>query len=356
MIEEELRSRKDTDRSRSRQLQQNFEEGGDDKWLVSYADMITLLLGFFVVLFSMAMENRSEFEKNIRKMSMSQTELTIEAKKSEKIENEKTIDQYKLEMDQLKLQIEELNKVKVSFDDLQKLLEEKQTKLEQLQNELIASKSLDDQLKEKDAELAKLKEENIKLTKAFMDFQKLVRNSGETLRSIAEQASETLDVPIGDPVELSNKLKDALKTQKKLEEELFELKGPNGASQRFIFSVFKWETDRHDIDLSVIDTEGRVFDLQNKIHPGHSGKLILTSNGGPGAEIWEGNDPPVGIYTFQLTMRNNNGNNVPAKVSGMFQSNRSNIKIQGTLLQPQPGSKTEFKVAIDEKGMIRLVM
>lgn len=339
-------------------LQESFNDGSDESWLVSYADMITLLLGFFVVLFSFAMENRSEFEENMKKLS------TAKNLESEKLGPERTTGEeprksseaLQAEIDSLKLQIEEFNQIKVSFDDLKNLLLEKQTKIEELEEQIESTSDIQNQLKLKEDEIARLKDENQKLTKAFMEFQKMVRNSGETLRTIAEQATESLDLPIQDPVELTKKLNDALLAQKKMQEELFELKGPNGASQRFIFSVFKWESERHDIDLKVTDVDGRVFDIDQKSHPGKAGDLILTSALGPGAEIWEAKEPPSGVYIFRMTMKNNNGNLAPTSVTGMIQSNRSSIKIQGSLIQSNPGSFVEFKVMIDDKGMIRLVL
>lgn len=38
------------------------EEGGSERWLVTYADMLTLLLVLFIVLFSMSIVNTSKFE------------------------------------------------------------------------------------------------------------------------------------------------------------------------------------------------------------------------------------------------------------------------------------------------------
>lgn len=39
------------------------EEGGEEGWLVSYADMVTLLFGFFVILYSMANLDEKKFEQ-----------------------------------------------------------------------------------------------------------------------------------------------------------------------------------------------------------------------------------------------------------------------------------------------------
>ncbi len=39
------------------------EEGGEETWLISYADMMTLLCGFFIMMFSMAKINTPDFER-----------------------------------------------------------------------------------------------------------------------------------------------------------------------------------------------------------------------------------------------------------------------------------------------------
>ncbi len=343
-------------RKRSLATDDLLESGQDEKWLVSYADMITLLLGFFVVLFSMAMQNRADFEESIRKMSISQDESKKDPEQDQALTRHQKELEIMTQIEDLKNKNQELEQMKLSFDDLKKLLEEKNTRVAQLEAELAKLSQVEIQYKELLSEINDLREQNAKLSKAFMEFQKIVKNSGETLRSIAEQATQDLDIAVGDPIELKKKLDAALKTQKELQEELFELKGPNGASQRFIFAVFKWETDRQDLDLTVTDAAGRVFDMNNRKYQGESGELILTSQSGPGAEIWEAFDPPEGVYTFRIRVRETNGNARPPMLSGIIQSNRSNIKINGSTIQPQVGSTVEFKVSIDGKGFIRLLM
>lgn len=50
-------------RSRSRGGHGAEEEGGSERWLVTYADMLTLLLVLFIVLFSMSVVNTSKFDQ-----------------------------------------------------------------------------------------------------------------------------------------------------------------------------------------------------------------------------------------------------------------------------------------------------
>jgi chemotaxis protein MotB len=46
-----------------RHAQEHHEEGGEGNWLVSYADMMTLLVGFFVILLSFSTVDQDKLEK-----------------------------------------------------------------------------------------------------------------------------------------------------------------------------------------------------------------------------------------------------------------------------------------------------
>jgi len=50
-------------RRRSHGAGGHAEEGGAERWLVTYADMLTLLLVLFIVLFSISVVNKSKFEE-----------------------------------------------------------------------------------------------------------------------------------------------------------------------------------------------------------------------------------------------------------------------------------------------------
>ena len=88
------------------------EEEGQDAWLMSYADMITLLLGFFAVLLSMSTINQVKvemfsqyFSKQENKLSMSQLQQLIQ----QFIQNEKLAEQVNARLT--------LRGVEISFKD-----------------------------------------------------------------------------------------------------------------------------------------------------------------------------------------------------------------------------------------------
>lgn len=51
----------------------HHEEIVDGKWLLSYADLMTMLFGLFVLLFSVSMENQTTYQESLKKLSDSTT-------------------------------------------------------------------------------------------------------------------------------------------------------------------------------------------------------------------------------------------------------------------------------------------
>lgn len=79
----------------------------------------------------------------------------------------------------------------------------------------------------------------------------------------------------------------------------------------FLAVVMKWATNQQDVDLHVIDTQGREFYYQKKRFTDSDAELSVDTTSGPGIEIWENPRAKVGEYKVyaNLYARNSNGEN-----------------------------------------------
>ena len=67
-------------------------------------------------------------------------------------------------------------------------------------------------------------------------------------------------------------------------------------SRTFLAIVIQWSTERHDVDLHVIDAAGEEFYYEKKTIRGRPGELSADTRRGPGVEIWEVPEAPAGEY------------------------------------------------------------
>ena len=90
-------------------------------------------------------------------------------------------------------------------------------------------------------------------------------------------------------------------------------------SKTFLAIVIQWPTRFHDVDLHVIDPAGERFYYRNKGADRRSGKLSVDTEKGPGVEIWELAEAPVGEYQvlYNFYRRNKNDNN-PTVEGGVY--------------------------------------
>ena len=87
-------------------------------------------------------------------------------------------------------------------------------------------------------------------------------------------------------------------------------------SKTFLAIVIKWPTDKHDVDLHVIDPAGEEFYFNRPIVPGRPGKLSADTEQGPGVEVWEVSNAPAGKYRVRYNLFNRWGNPADAIVEG----------------------------------------
>ena len=87
-------------------------------------------------------------------------------------------------------------------------------------------------------------------------------------------------------------------------------------AKTFLTVVIQWPTDRHDIDLHVIDAAGSEFFYGAKAVPGRPGELSMDTMQGPGVEVWEVSEAPPGEYQVLYNFFDANGNPDAAIVMG----------------------------------------
>ncbi len=87
-------------------------------------------------------------------------------------------------------------------------------------------------------------------------------------------------------------------------------------SKTFLAIIVKWPTDKHDVDLHVIDAAGAEFFFNRAVVPGRPGKLSADTEEGPGVEVWEVSDAPAGKYRVRYNLYMRHGNPRDAVVQG----------------------------------------
>ena len=87
-------------------------------------------------------------------------------------------------------------------------------------------------------------------------------------------------------------------------------------AKTFLMAVIQWPTEKHDIDLHIIDAAGREFYFSAKTIPGRPGELRWDTQYGPGVEIWEISEAPPGEYRILYNLFDPHGNTSPPVVKG----------------------------------------
>lgn len=378
--------------------QDEHEEHVDERWLVSYADMMTLLFGLFVLLYSLSVMDKNAAEKVIQstkeKFGESPTEVANPAKpEPEKVDTEAIIQSLKAEKLELETQMRLQEKKLAQVDEWKKELDLKELELRENKKELQKNKKELDNLERTNKSLASNTQDSEKWIKKVKDLeqkisqdpakkliaqleaqiqeQKLLQNKDQSLKEKIEKISlentklkQTLEQSQRDlssvdkNQEKINNLESQLqqleaskeqleKNNKLLEANLKKAESAGGAQKAFLAVFISWSTRDHDIDLVVKDPSGKKFDFKNRKHGSHPGYFALDTRRGPGAELWQSDRIVPGTYTATYSFYNQYGNTEPAKVSGTIYSAKGSFEI--TAVQMDVGSKKEYLIQFDVK-------
>lgn len=380
------------------------EEGHSEAWLVSYSDMMTLLFGLFVMLYSMAMETQGKIDERLKEVTNSiVTEAEIDQEKELKTENSElsqtmqtsidinenssesplnaTVDSSKEIQEELERQknenqaligqVTKLNAEKeireretVSENELvreiasikletEKKLDSKKLELEEIklknaeqQNQLIASMSQIEKLK---AQLNEIQKEK-KVSKR----ESSVKDESEKEKANLERVRD-LQARILEEKKRADKFEQEISSRDRetseLRSKLAALEKQEADSPKFLMFVLKWFTDRHDLDLTLVDPKGRKYDFKKREYSGQPGKFTLDSRSGPGAEIWQTAQFVPGEYKLAVSFYQEYGNKSTAKF--MIEVSSPKSVLETKQLELSFGQKVkELKFRVDANGAI----
>jgi flagellar motor protein MotB len=305
------------------------EEHIDERWLVSYADMMTLLFGLFVMLYAMApqmnkvQESLSEtFSKDPKPKSEPPPPVSMEQKLSDALQ-------------QMEL--------------LQTKLTERETASEALRLEVQTLLA-----KNKDLEENLLVERQKVPPSPSADLtDTLQKQVAELRRELAHKDAQIDKTPAKDEtkplINQINTLKRELSEKNKL---LAAQNASLQADQSFIAVAISWPTKDHDVDLIVEDPSGAVFNYKARTHQKQAGNFVLDTRRGPGAELWQADRVYPGKYKLTYVFYNQYGNKEVAKVNGTIFTSKGSYPLRPTALDPAQSPKKEYSFTIDSAGKV----
>lgn len=286
--------------------------GTEMGWLVSYADMMTLLFGLFVILFSITTDQT----KNVNDIMM-------------EVSNKYFSDQGGN------------SPVPASQPPTEPVPETPAPPIEPV-----------DSASHAEAEKAEFAQQIEDLKK------KVVQLESETKRSKREPAStnfkkqiESLNQEVAQTKTESQKIQSELEKKIQENEELKEQINKSVA-QNYLMVLVTWETEKHDIDLEITNTHKKVFNFKKRKIASEDGSFEIDSRFGPGIEMWKTENFKPGNYKAKLSLYNKNGNEAPAQVQLTIVTNLNTYKTAPIVLDTNKKQK-EVRFAVEKDGAVR---
>jgi len=129
----------------------------------------------------------------------------------------------------------------------------------------------------------------------------------------------------------------------------------NALKKKFVLVVISWATT-DDVDMHIVDPQGREFYYKKKSFSGTAAKLEEDSIRGPGNEIWLHPAALPGTYKVSYKLykkRSRSGKRI--KVRGSVITPKGKRKLRNRFLTTQ-GSKTLIAtINVDNEGKIRVI-
>ena len=330
----------------------------DERWLIAYADKMTLLCGLFVMLFAASNIDKTKFQKVKESAEKSFGKATSEKPKD--FVDIDTVKNPKAKEPELLKTIAELNTktqfLEYSFQQKDSVIESQRKQIEELlrSNDTIKQKStkmeeLDKIIKSQRAELTELKQKT--LIKPILPTPP-DPNRNDSLRKEIDLIKSKLQEARGG-LEISKQEKERLVTEiSQLKEEIERLKQTQLTST-FLSVIMSWPTAEHDVDLSITDPNGKTFDFKHRKYQDHPGTFVLDTRRGPGNEVWQAEKIIPGIYRIKYFFYNQYGNKAPCTVKGTLVTPKGSFDLPETTLDLSQKREVTYTVDVDRLGNVK---
>lgn len=282
-------------KSRKSSHEEDSHEGGghggtEMGWLVSYADMMTLLFGLFVILYVLKSDKTKDADQIMRQVSNQYFAASTEGAPADPTTARTPAEESPQSPEDAKAEIEEMKAA-----------------VEAQQNEL---KNLAAELEAKQEALKSAGESFEKDKKAFSAQQAETKK-----RMVDEKPTDPLQQEIED---LQKKIADKEAENEKLQEALSKSQTP---MQNYLMVLLVWETEKHDLDLQVVNPNAKNFSFKRRKIANEAGAFELDSRYGPGIEMWKAENFAPGTYSAKTTLYAQNDNRKPARARLMVTTN-----------------------------------
>lgn len=345
----------------------DHEEHIDERWLVSYSDMMTLLFGLFVMLYSLAMEHKGNIDSQLQKIQQTESskettepvgpspeelkkeiadrQLMIQDLESKLTTTENRLQELGIENELLKKSssvaeelsqsLAELQKTKIDLDRRTQELSEASQEIDRLKSRLPASENkfevLQAELKKRTSELASIQEQ---------------------LRASQENTMKPEEIKRLKEIEREN---STIKSELQAAIKKLEVEKTDKNSGDFLLIVLTWSTEKHDLDMVIKDPQGHDFDFQNRTHTKIPGEFVVDSRTGPGIEVFQAANPIKGNYEVKFDFYNAYGNKQDAEVKVSILTRSGEKKLPAFKLNRDSSKTKTYKFSLGEKGAIHLL-
>jgi len=310
--------------------------GTEMGWLVSYADMMTLLFGLFVLLYTMSSTtSKGQMEEQMKKISEEAFGGAISATQLQEVSPDEMVEKL-------------LDKNKQLAKDL---LQKSQEIVDQ-KKDLTVTETEKKQLEQKIDELQKRMQDQQTVQTAQT---KEVEEQKRQLASVNDTTVKVQTVTIENQ-KIKQELEKTIQKQKELVEKMKDMVPKDQITQNpnnFLMISTTWASEKHDIDLEIIDVNNKKFNFKKKSYGGVDGQFEIDSRYGPGLEMWKTPKLQPGQYKVKVTLYNTNGNEAPAEVQASVITVTENFKLPIIKLSKTDKTK-EVRFNVDEKGKITL--